>query len=357
MYLIRPITLDDLPALLELTRLTGFGLTTLPNDEKLLKRRIKESLRGFDKLADDDPPIGETYLFVMEHLPTNQICGTCGIVSKVGGFEPFYAYRIETSIHSSAVLHVRKEIRTLHLVEMHSGPCEIGSLFLSPEHRGAGNGRLLSLSRFLFMANYPAYFDPMVIAEMRGVVDAQGRSPFWDAVGRHFFEIDFPKADYLSMVNKRFIADLMPKHPIYIPLLPREAQEVIGEVHQHTKPAQRILEEEGFESCDMVDIFEAGPVVRCALSEVRAIRESKKAEVGQVGSMATEPESYVVSNCREPFRAAKGPLGVDEAGRVTLGSDLAAALRISSGDSIRYVAMRASQKPAQRYHDANISYD
>src|SRR5436190_13404799 len=102
MYVIRPITLDDLSALVELTRLTGFGLTTLPHDEKLLKRRIKESLRGFEKLSDDDPPIGKTYLFVMEHLPTREICGTCGIVSKVGGFEPFYAYRIETSIHASA---------------------------------------------------------------------------------------------------------------------------------------------------------------------------------------------------------------------------------------------------------------
>src|SRR5829696_8723289 len=241
MYVIRPITLDDLPALLELTRLTGFGLTTLPHDEKLLRRRIKESLRGFEKMTDDDPPIGETYLFVLEHTPTGEICGTSGVISKVGGFEPFYAYRIETELHQSAVLHVRKEIKTLHLVQMHSGPCEIGSLFLSPQHRAPGNGRLLSLSRFLFMANHPGYFDPMVIAEMRGVVDATGHSPFWEAVGRHFFDIDYPKADHLSMVNKRFIADLMPKHPIYIPLLPPEAQAVIGHVHEQTRPALRLL--------------------------------------------------------------------------------------------------------------------
>ncbi|MDB5323092.1 MAG: arginine/ornithine succinyltransferase subunit [Phycisphaerales bacterium] len=356
MYVIRPITLDDLPALLELTRVTGFGLTTLPNDEKLLKRRIKESLRGFDKLADDDPPIGETYLFVMEHLPTKQVCGICGIVSKVGGFEPFYAYRIETSIHQSDVLHVRKEIRTLHLVEMHSGPCEIGSLFLSPEHRAPGNGRLLSLSRFLFMANYPAYFDPMVIAEMRGILDDRGHSPFWDAIGHHFFDIDLPKADYLSMVNKRFIADLMPKHPIYIPLLPKEAQAVIGEVHQHTKPALRILEDEGFECCEMVDIFEAGPVVRCALADVRAIRESRKAAVELIEPAVADAEVYLISNCREPFRAAKGPLSLDDLGRPVVPDDLAKALQIQVGDAIRFVPLRGAPK-AQRYHDANVSFD
>jgi len=354
MYVIRPITLDDLPALLELTRITGFGLTTLPNDEKLLRRRIKESLRGFDKLADDDPPIGETYLFVMEHLPTGEICGTCGIVSKVGGFEPFYAYQIQSELHASEVLHVRKEIRTLHLVKMHSGPCEIGSLFLSPHHRAGGNGRLLSLSRFLFMANYPAYFDPMVIAEMRGVVDDQGGSVFWDALGRHFFDIDYPKADYLSMVNKRFIADLMPKHPIYIPLLPKEAQAVIGHVHEHTRPALKILQDEGFEECEMVDIFEAGPVVRCALSDIRAVHESRTAPIA-LGPTPTSSETYLIANCKEPFRAAKGPLQISEQGQVTLPTELAAALRVRDSDSVRYVPLKANK--AQRYHDANISFD
>ena len=357
MYVIRPITLDDLPALVELTRITGFGLTTLPHDEKLLKRRIKESLRGFDKLADDDPPIGETYLFVMEHLPTKEVCGTCGIVSKVGGFEPFYAYRIETSIHQSEVLHVRKEIQTLHLVEMHSGPCEIGSLFLSPQHRAPGNGRLLSLSRFLFMANYPAYFDPIVIAEMRGILDDRGHSPFWEAIGHHFFDIDLPKADYLSMVNKRFIADLMPKHPIYIPLLPKDAQAVIGEVHQHTKPALRILEDEGFELCDQVDIFEAGPVVRCAMSDIRTIRESHKAPLERIADTApADTQPFLISNCRDTFRAVHGPLMLDELGRPAISPEIATALQVQPGDPIRYVPLRGTPR-AHRYHDANVSFD
>jgi arginine N-succinyltransferase len=290
----------------------------------------------------------------MEHLPTREICGTCGIVSKVGGFEPFYAYRIETELLSSEVLQVRKEIRTLHLVQMHSGPCEIGTLFLSPRHRAGGNGRMLSLSRFLFMANYPAYFDPMVIAEMRGVVDDQGGSKFWDAVGRHFFDIDYPKADYLSMVNKRFIADLMPKHPLYIPLLPKAAQAVIGEVHEHTRPALKILQDEGFECCDMVDIFEAGPVVRCALADIRAVRESRTA-LFLAGEVAADAEEYLIANTRGSFRAGRGPLQIDGQGRALLPKALATALDLQSGDSIRYVSLKASK--AHRYHDANISFD
>jgi arginine N-succinyltransferase len=204
------------------------------------------------------------------------------------------------------------------------------------------------------MANNPAYFDPEVIAEMRGVVDDKGRSPFWDAVGHHFFEVDFPKADYLSMVNKRFIADLMPKHPIYIPLLPQEAQRVIGEVHDHTKPALRILTDEGFECCDMVDIFEAGPVVRCLLKDVRAIRESIKTPLASTSTEPIDGPPFIVSNCKDDFRAALAPVRESPAG-VTLPADLAAALGVTAGDPIRYVPLKPSIKPA--YHDSNMALD
>ena len=76
-----------------------------------------------------------------------------------------------------------------------------------------------------------------MVSEIRGVLDKRGQSPFWDALGRHFFGIDFAEADRLSIVNKKFIADLMPDHPIYIPLLPPEAQAVIGKPHAESAKA------------------------------------------------------------------------------------------------------------------------
>jgi arginine N-succinyltransferase len=354
MVVIRPITLDDLPSLEDLAHSTGFGLTTLPRDAKLLRRRIRESIHGFSKLGDEDPPRGETYLFVLQDLETGKIAGTSGIVSKVGGFEPFYAYRMETSIHESKQLQIHKEIRTLHLVEQHDGPCEVGSLFLSPEFRKNGNGRLLSLARFLFMAEHREYFDPMVIAEMRGVVDDQGRSPFWDALGHHFFDIDFPKADYLSMVNKSFIADLMPKHPIYIPLLPKDAQEVIGRVHPQTEPALKILQAEGFADCDMVDIFEAGPVVRCALKEIRTIRQSVPAVVEEVVDRLADGEPMIIANTQQDFRACKESVEPAEHG-VRIAADVARALNVKVGESIRYVNPKPSGRSGDSIHDAPSS--
>jgi arginine N-succinyltransferase len=339
MLLIRPIALEDLPALEALSQSTGFGLTTLPRDTNLLRRRIRASLRGFEKLLDEDPPRGETYLFVLEDTSTGKIAGTSAIVSKVGGFEPFYGYRLETSVHESAQLKIRKEIRTLHLVEQHDGPCEVGSLFLSPDFRGGGNGRLLSLCRFLFMADHLEYFDPVVISELRGVVDETGRSPFWDAVGHHFFDIDFPSADYLSMVNKKFIADLMPEHPIYIPLLPYSAQAVIGKVQPDTEPALSMLQAEGFTLNGVVDIFDAGPVVQCELNKIRTIRQSQKTVVAEIGQIDSDSLPMIVTNTRQAFRACIAFVKITGSG-ARLDPSTAAALNLKPGDSVRIVSPR-----------------
>jgi arginine N-succinyltransferase len=342
MVVIRPVTIDDLDQFEELATIAGFGLTTLPKDRELLQRRVLESEQAFKKMSDR--PAGESYLFVMEDLTSGRIVGTCGIVSKVGGFEPFYAYRIETSVHESKMLDVHKEIKALHLVQEHNGPCEIGSLFLAHDYRKGGNGRLLSLSRFLFMAEHREFFDPRVIAEMRGVLDENGGSPFWDALGRHFFEIEYPKADYLSMVNKKFIADLMPTHPIYIPLLPPAAQEVIGQVHTNTRPALRFLEEEGFQFSGMVDIFEAGPVMECPLEEVRTVRESHRAAIGRITDEPASTAASIIAAATGGFRACMGAVGVEDDSAISLDKLTAMALGVKVGDTIRYAPMRSTRK-------------
>lgn len=344
MMVIRPVTLEDLDQLVELAGQTGFGLTTLPRDRELLQGRVMESERSFERMAEK--PRGETYLFVLEDLRTGRVVGTSGITSKVGGFEPFYGYRIETAVHQSDVLKVKKEIRFLKLVLEHNGPCEIASLFLAPEYRKDGNGRLLSLSRFLFMAAYPNRFDPVVIAELRGVIDEQGRSAFWDALGNHFFEVDFPTADYLSMVNKKFIADLMPKHPIYIPLLPESAQAVIGKVHEQTEPALKMLEDEGFKFAEMVDIFDAGPVVSCKRDEIRTVRQSATAVVTDIADGPMNAEMCLIGTTRREFRACKGAVTINKEG-VQISNETSLALGVKIGDRVRYATARPTGPKAK----------
>jgi arginine N-succinyltransferase len=180
MVLIRPVSIADLDQLAQLAEQAGVGLTTLPSDRDLLRRRILKSQRSIDNIPDK--PGGESFLFVMQDVDSGKVIGASGVVSKVGGFEPFYAYRLENQPLDSDFLKVHKNISVLHLVREHDGPAEVGSLFLSPEFRKKDYGRFLQLVRFLFIAEYSQAFEPVVVSELRGVIEPDGHSAFWDAV-------------------------------------------------------------------------------------------------------------------------------------------------------------------------------
>lgn len=346
MFVIRQVTMNDTDQLFELIQRSVYGLTTLKITREQLEERIEQSVFAFSQTKQK--PAGQPYVFVLEDLANGQLLGTCTIYSKVGGYEPFYAYRIETSVHESKQLGIRKEIQVLHLMMEHNGPTEIGSLYLSPDHRGGGHGRLLSLSRFLFMAEFPQRFDDEVIAEMRGVVDQHGNSPFWAAVGAHFFEIEFPTAELLTTQSKSFIGDLMPRHPLYIPLLPVEAQETLGVVHDLTRPALAMLEQEGFERRDLIDIFDGGPVVHCRTDSVRAVRDSQSAEVCEIVDQL-EAATWLISHQNSEFRVCLGRLEMlapsddqdDRSACVRIDKVTALTLQVKLGHEVRFVAPRA----------------
>lgn len=330
---IRPVRLSDIDRLVELASCTGFGVSTLPPDRNLLERRIKASLQGFEQRLRE--PAGQSYLLVLER--DGAVIGTTGMASKTGGFEPFYAYRVETEHLASKMLGVSRDVQILRLVTEHSGPGEIGSLSLARAARGQGWGALLSRSRFLFMAEHADLFEETIIAELRGIVDDQGHSPFWEAIGQHFFDVDYAQADYLVVKSKKFIADLMPRHPIYVPLLPKAAQDVIGQVHPDTRPALRMLENEGFKPTGWVDIFDAGPALSCAREEIRSVRGSIRAEVVGISTLTESRPDCLVGNTSMEFRACLAPVHAAGAGKVYLEPEAAQALQVSKGDFIRFL--------------------
>jgi arginine N-succinyltransferase len=335
MQVIRPIRNDHLPQLKALAGTISGGLTSLPNDADFLEARINESLRSFDpkiRRAGD-----EYYLFVLEDTATRELLGTSGIHARVGGFDPFYSYEIRQKTFAHEPLGIRKQVAELHLKKTHKGPSEIGSLFLRADARGGGRGRLLSLSRFLFMAAFPKRFDTHVLAEMRGYIDAAGKAPFWESVGRHFFEKDYYTADFLSgLGNKDFIADLMPEHPIYITLLPAEVQAVIGRVHPETEPALALLHHEGFAKNGEVDIFDAGPLLVAELARIRTVADSRTARVSRFVDEPPAAAEFFVANRSLEFRCSSGAVGVEPDGTVSIARMLADALRVSIGDEITF---------------------
>ena len=257
---------------MDLAALVGDGMTTLKADLRMLGGRIDTACASF---AGTIAPDERDYLFVMEDTGNGRIVGVCAIKGAVGLHEPFYNYRIGALVHSSIELGIFSRMETLYLSNDLTGTAELCSLFLHPAYRNGANGKLLSKSRLLFMAQFPELFPQTVIAEMRGYQREDGVSPFWENLGRHFFQMDFKRADDLSSLGKKsFIAELMPRHPLYVAYLPREAQEVIGRVHVDTAPARHLLEQEGMYYAGYVDIFDAGPVLQARVADLRAARES-----------------------------------------------------------------------------------
>ena len=352
MLVIKPVAIEDVDELLDLANLSTYGLTTLPKDRELLEKRTRHAARCFKTVADDAHPNasgaeGQSYLFALHDTDAHKVVGISGLESKLGGFHPFYYYKVETSVHESKALDMRKDVPTLQLVAEHDGPSELCSLFLHPAYRQGGTGRVLSVTRFLFMAQFPTLFDPTVIGEMRGVIDDSGRSPFWDAVGSHFFGMDFPMADYLSIKVKELTGEMLPRHPIYLPLLPKSAQAVVGKVHPKTEPALSILRREGFDYNGWVNIFEGGPVITCQRDEIRGVRDSKETIIASLDDRPIESEQYVVSvsSDEKVFTACEARLKIED-DCVTLTHEVADALGVSVGDTVRYVKLRPDGPPA-----------
>jgi arginine N-succinyltransferase len=279
MLIVREVALADLDALWDLIGQANTGMTSLKIDKEQLADRIERSHFAFRRLTERVE--GAPYVFVMQDQETGQLVGTSCIFSKTGGFEPFYAYRIVKERSHSELLKQSHDIHSLHLTKTHNGPTEIGSLFLLPDFRGHGRGKLLSMARFAYIAAHPKRFASETIAEMRGYLTPDGMSPFWEAIGSHFFKVDFPRADSLSMIDKQFIEDLMPRYPIYLNLLPAEAVASIGRVHDQTKPALAMLESQGFVRTDQIDIFDGGPVVQCPTTSILAVSAMTQLVVSQ----------------------------------------------------------------------------
>jgi len=330
MEVVRAVQAEDLSQLWELIGQSTFGLTSLQITREQLLDRVERSVFAFHRQTEK--PSGEPYLFVMEDLSRGKLVGMSCIFSKVGGFEPSYHYRLVNSKQHCDLLQVTHDITELHLEKIHDGPTEIGSLFLSESYRGKGRGRLLSLASFQFMALHPQRFHKDIIAEMRGVIDQEGHSPFWESVGKQFFHIEFPQADSLSTIDKQFIEDLMPKYPIYTCLLPEVVRNVIGKVHEQTKPALKMLQDEGFLMTDMIDIFDGGPVVHCRRDEIDAIQRTTRLQLIESDD-SLAGESYLVGSTKNDFRCCLSPLRFVENG-IVVPSIVLAMLQSHIGDTV-----------------------
>ena len=336
-FRIRAATEQDFGALYEMAKLTGGGFTNLPAEKKTLEDKLAKTAEGFARAVESQDD--DLYLFMLEDFETKAIRGTCQIFGEVGRDRPFYSYRISTLTQKSEELGRIFRNQTLSLCTDLEGSSEVGGLFLHPHERAGGLGMLLARSRYLFIKQHRPRFGARVLAELRGVMDPAGHSPFWDALAGRFFGMTFPEADEFNAVHgTQFIADLMPKTPIYVNMLPESARSVMGQPHPTGRAALKMLQAEGFTWDCYIDIFDGGPTVTAPTDQIRTVREAEWLKVGGGHKDRSGKTMMVATGQLGQFTACYAQVKIDSRGEALLDEKALAMLDIGSGDTIVAVA-------------------
>ena len=336
-FRIRAARRNDLRSFYNLAKLTGGGFTNLPAEKSTLEAKLERSAAGFAR--ENDSPGDDLYIFMLEKVANRQIIGTCQVFGAVGSEYPFYSYLISTLTQKSAELGRTFRNQTLTLTTDLEGASEVGGLFLHPHERAGGLGMLLARSRYLFIKSHRERFGDTVLAELRGVMDEAGNAPFWDALGGRFFGLTFPEADEFNAVHgTQFIADLFPKTPIYVSMLPEAARAVIGQPHPTGRAALKMLETEGFVWDSYVDVFDGGPTVTARTYDIRTIRDCRKAILAD--DPAENGDTMMISCGRlADFVACYGRVEDVGNGKVAIDADAREMLEAAPGDTL-WIASR-----------------
>ncbi len=230
MLVLRPVELADLPQLQKLARESLVGVTSLPDDSERLRGKILDSCASFEK--DIEGHGAENYFFVLEDLTTQHLVGCSEILATAGYNEPFYSLRNRHFTSASRELNIEHGVPALSLCHDLSGHTLLRGFHIDAARVRTAHSELLSRARLLFIAAHPRRFSETVITEIVGYSSDEGHSPFWDAVGKHFFDLPYTEAERLCGLQSRtFLAELMPHYPIFVPMLPQAAQDCIGSIH------------------------------------------------------------------------------------------------------------------------------
>jgi arginine N-succinyltransferase len=338
MLVLRTVQPTDLPQLQRLARESLVGVTSLPDDSARLRDRILDSCSSLQQNIESPGP--QNYLFVLEDQTNRRLAGCSEIVATTGSSEPFYSLRNRPFTSASRELNIKHGVPALSLCQDLNGHTLLRGFHIDTALVCTPHSELLSRARLLFMAAHAQRFADAVISEIVGYSSDDGHSPFWDAVGKHFFDLPYVEAERLCGLQSRtFLAHLMPQYPIYVPMLPQAAQDCIGRIHPDGQEAFDILAREGFETNSYVDLFDGGPTLYARTVDIRSCAQSQTARVKTGGNIDARGRYLVSNDSLEDYRAIVADLDYRTGQPVSLDAGMCQALQVTEGSTIRLVAL------------------
>lgn len=334
-FVVRLARADDAEAFTTLVVDADGTLERHPESLDASRATIARSCRSLEGAASDAE---RGYLLVLEDVVSGEVAGCVGLACRIGLDQPFYDYRVGKIVHSSRPLKSYRCLDVLYLCNDLTGSSEAHSLYVHSASRGNGGASLLLKAAQMFVRTRIEEFAPRLIAELRGVQDEAGASPFWEAVGRQFFRVEQRGAERLvAKGHKAFIAELMPKHPMYVSLLPEAAQAVVGKVHRSSEALAAEMESDGFHFENHVDIFDAGRVLEAHTATLAGVSRSVAFRVsgGQVDELA--PVWWVASGEGAAFRVARCS-GTRDGDSLHVDAESLRRIEADSGDAVLALA-------------------
>lgn len=345
MWIVRPARADDAAGIEQLAQAQGARVSNLPSSAAKLAEKIDHACLS---LAGDPGTQGrERFLFVLEESDSDEILGIAGLDAHAGNGQPFYNYLLDELIHACHELEVTNRVEVLYLSHDLTGRALLCSFIIADSVRDTAAFELLSRARLLFIDQHRELFGKDLIVEIQGAQDEEGNSPFWDSLGRHFFDMDFATADHYSEIkSKTFIAELMPPHPIYVTLLSEPAQAALGKAHSALNRTCEVLTREGFRALRHVDIFDGGPTLEASIDEIRSLKNRQLRKV-ELGDSDNGVACLVASTAPADFRCTLGrfeqsvgqSLAQNQGERIRLAPAVAAALKVQDDQTVSVVAL------------------
>ena len=336
MYVVRPVELADIPALEALVAVAARGVHTLPRTRDKIERAVERSIASF--AAEVDIQGEESYVFVLESSFDGEIHGTAAVFATAGTNGTYFAFRNDVVQHVSRDLNISHSVHALTLCSELTAYSQLASFFVKNGHDALEEAALLSRARLLFAAIAPHRFSDRFFVPLAGMTEANGESPFWNALGRKFFQMDFLDAERVieGARNRTLIVELMPPYPVYVPLLPGDAQAAMGQVHPDGALAFGLLTDEGFEADEYVDIFDGGPILLAHKNSLRTMHQAlpRKVVIGE--PLAADCIPLMLGNRMErQFRAVNALCSLPEHDdSVCMTAKVAQHLGVGEGDFV-----------------------
>jgi arginine N-succinyltransferase len=187
--------------------------------------------------------------------------GHARLRATIGLDHPRWWYHVGCAVHAAAELNLFHRQPTLLLGNDLTGAAELCDIEAADDNPAVLDA-LIAQARALVQAE-PQRWGTRLVAELPGVRDAAGRSPFWQGLGRHFHNGDAQgeAARFGAEAWRAHVAALLPRQLVYTSFLARDAQDAIGVADASAHALRAALESAGLRFAGHVRIDDGGPVL------------------------------------------------------------------------------------------------